>query len=64
MSIKSYHSDYVMTFGCWLLGKQEWKTSCCNILASMAMLHEIDVESITISQGNPREVRYQGGGTL
>jgi len=40
-----------MTFGCWLLSRQEKKTSCDSVLASTAMLSETNVDSIALLQG-------------
>ena len=46
--IGSYNSNYVLTFGRWLLSKLEKKTSCYNVLVSIAMLCEPNIESIAI----------------
>jgi len=40
-----------MTYGQWLLSKEEWQTPRCYDLASIAILLRINVDSIITLQG-------------
>ena len=45
------NSDHVLTFELGLISRQKKKTSCYNVIASIAILSETNVESIVILQG-------------